>query len=225
MRGSWHRYRAGEAWRRPPGRAVLVIEVPGSVAVCFDAPVVELLEIRAEMVHAPLAGLGPDLVADGFDRGEALRRLRNPAHESRPIVEVLLDQRVLAGIGNVYKSEVLFIERVDPTAALGTLDDATLGRIVDRSRALLVANRLSASRVTTGRASGEGHAVPDRGVSRGRSGRLWVYGRAGRPCRRCGGRILAGRHGELPRTTYWCPRCQATARPAPPMKPPVHEET
>ena len=79
MYGSWHRYWPGEPWRRPAGRAVLVLEVPDAVAVCFDAPVVELLETRAEHLHPPLAELGPDATADGFDRDEALRRLRAPA--------------------------------------------------------------------------------------------------------------------------------------------------
>ncbi len=129
--------------------------------------------------------------------------------------EALLDQRALAGIGNVYKSEVLFIERVDPFAIVGGLDDQALGRLVDRARALLLANRESATRVTTGTAGGgrptgavvrpvAGH--DSTGPTRG--GRLWVYGRAGRPCRRCGTIIRALRHGDLPRTTYWCPTCQ-----------------
>src|SRR4051795_5041114 len=112
MNGSWHRYRPGERWRRPPGRARLVLEVPGAVAVCFDAPVVELLEERAEPLHAPLAGLGPDILAPDFDADEAIRRLRDPGRADRSIAEALLDQRALAGIGNIYKNESLFIERV-----------------------------------------------------------------------------------------------------------------
>ena len=114
MNGSWHRYRPGEAWRRPPARARLVLEVPGAVAVCFDAPVVELLEQRAEAIHPSLGGLGPDLLAPDFDADEAMRRLRDPARAAIAIAEALVDQRALAGIGNVYKSEVLWIERVSP---------------------------------------------------------------------------------------------------------------
>ena len=124
MNGSWHRYRPGERWRRPPARARLVLEVPGAVAVCFDAPVVELFETRAEALHPALRRLGPDLLGPGFAAGgatEAVRRLRDPARAGRAIGEALLDQRALAGIGNVYKSEVLFIERVDPWAAVGGL--------------------------------------------------------------------------------------------------------
>jgi endonuclease-8 len=231
LHGSWHRYRPGEAWRRPAGRAVLVLEVDGAVAVCFDAPVVELLETRAEPLHPPLAGLGPDATADAFDRGEALRRLRAPERAARPIAEALLDQRALAGIGNVYKSEVLFIEEVDPFGAVGDLDGATLARLVDRARVLLLANREAVVRVTTASA-GRGHAAGPAadGTTSGAAGggsaaaasgaaapprgaRLWVYRRAGRPCRRCGTLVRSRRHGELPRTTYWCPRCQAPATP------------
>lgn len=208
MHGSWHRYRPGEPWRRPAGRAVLVLEVPGAVAVCFDAPVVELLETRAEHLHPALAGLGPDATADDFDRAEAVGRLRDASRAGLTAAEALLDQRAQAGIGNVYKSEVLFIERVDPFARIGSLDDATVGRLADRARALLLANRDSAARVTTGPAGGGAPSAGPPGASWARRGRHWVYGRAGRPCRRCGTPIRALRHGDLPRTTYWCPRCQ-----------------
>ena len=203
MNGSWHRYRPGERWRRPPSRARLVLEVPGAVAVCFDAPVVELLEIRAERLHQPLAALGPDLLdlAWGPDMAaEALRRLRDRARAGRAIGEALIDQRALAGIGNVYKSEVLYIERVDPWAAVSELPDATLVALVATARRLLVANvdrRAGPERVTTSRA-------------RAAAGEpLWVYDRAGRPCRRCGTPIARRRQGsDLPRLTFWCPRCQ-----------------
>ncbi len=198
MNGSWHRYRPGERWRRPPARARLVLEVPGAVAVCFDAPVVELFEQRAEGLHPALSRLGPDLLDPGFDRDEALRRLRDPVRADRTIAEALLDQRALAGIGNVYKAETLFVERVSPFARVGELDDATLGRLVDTARRLLLANveqRRGPERVTTG--------------SRARGESLFVYGRRGRPCRRCGTRIESVTQGtDLPRVTYWCPRCQ-----------------
>jgi endonuclease VIII len=204
MNGSWHRYRPGERWRRPPGRARLVIEVPGSVAVCFDAPTVELFEQRAEALHGALSRLGPDLLADPFDDVEALRRLRDPARAGMTVAEALLDQRALAGIGNVYKSEVLFIERVSPFAEVRDLDDATLARLVETARRLLRANALApargAERVTTG-----GSPAAD--------GPLWLYGRSGRPCRRCGTAIRSEVQGtDLPRLTYWCPRCQPDPR-------------
>jgi endonuclease VIII len=130
LHGSWHRYRPGETWRRPPSRAALVIEVPGAVAVCFDAPVVELFERRAESVHPTISMLGPDLLSPTYDQAEAIRRLRDKARAEMAIGEALLDQRAVAGVGNVFKSEVLFIERVDPFAPVGSLDVPTLERIL-----------------------------------------------------------------------------------------------
>jgi endonuclease-8 len=199
MNGSWHRYRPGERWRRPPGRARLVIEVKGAVAVCFDAPVVELLEVRAEALHPALGRLGPDLLAPGFDPREAIRRLRDPSRAAVPIGEALLDQRALAGIGNVYKNETLWIERISPFAAVGVLDDASLERLVATARRLMLVNAdrtHRVERVTTG-------------GSRTASGPLYVYGRTGRPCSRCRTPIVRAHQGtDIPRTTYWCPACQ-----------------
>ncbi|MEX1171732.1 MAG: DNA-formamidopyrimidine glycosylase family protein [Chloroflexota bacterium] len=199
MNGSWHRYRPGERWRRPPGRARLVLEVEGSVAVCFDAPVVELFEQRTEHLHAALSRLGPDLAAADFDAAEAHRRLRSAERADLEIAVALLDQRALAGIGNVFKNEILWLERVSPFHRAGDLDDATLDRLIATARRLMLANidpRRGPERVTT---------VGDRGAP----GPLYVYGRGGRPCRRCGTRIRVARQGtDLPRTTYWCPACQ-----------------
>jgi endonuclease-8 len=199
MHGSWHRYRPGERWRRPAGRARLVVEVPGAVAVCFDAPTVELLERRAEAVHRPLAALGPDLLSPAFDEAAALARLRHPSRSALTISEALLDQRALAGIGNVYRNEVLFVEGVDPFRPVADLDEVTLGRLVRTARRLLLAN-VDRRRGPERRTTGIDPAA--------RGGALWVYGRAGRPCRRCGAPIASRRHGELARLTYWCPTCQ-----------------
>jgi endonuclease VIII len=189
MNGTWHRYRPGESWRRPAARARLVLEVPGAVAVCFDAPVVELFEARAEHLHPSLSQLGPDLLDPAFDAAEALGRLRDPSRAAQPIAEALLDQRALAGIGNIWKNETLFAERVSPFAAVESLDDATLARLVATARRLLTA-----------------------AAARSRPGRLHVYRKTGRPCPRCGTPIASEQQGaELPRTTYWCPRCQGQA--------------
>lgn len=199
MNGTWHRYRPGERWRRPPARARLVIEVPGAVAVCFDAPVVELLEQRAEALHPSLGRLGPDLLAPDFDAEEALRRLRDPARATTPLAEALVDQRVMAGLGNVYKSEVAWIERVSPFAPVEAVDDETLRRVIATSRRLLLAN------VSRDRGPERTTTAGDRGAP----GPLYVYGRTGRPCRRCRTPIASERQGtDLPRTTYWCPTCQ-----------------
>jgi endonuclease-8 len=208
LHGSWHRYRPGETWRRPPSRAALVIEVPGAVAVCFDAPVVELFERRAEVVHPTISMLGPDLLDDDFDLAEAVRRLQDKSRAETEIGEAILDQRAVAGVGNVYKSEVLFIEKVNPFEKVGKLDMATLERILTTARALLQANARSdapAGRTTT--------VDPKTGKKLAPS-RLWVYDRAGRPCHRCGTIIRSDPQGaELPRVTYWCASvdCQAPA--------------
>jgi endonuclease-8 len=199
MNGSWHRYRPGERWRRPVARARLVIEVPGAVAVCFDAPVVELLEQRAEALHPSLGRLGPDLLAPDFDADEAIRRLRDPSRARTSIAEGLLDQRALAGIGNVYKNELLWIERVSPFVPVSEVDDATLSRLVASARRLLVANATA----------GHGHERVTTAGDRAAPGPLYVYGRTGRPCRRCRTPIISARQGRAgPRTTYWCPTCQ-----------------
>ena len=191
MNGSWHRYRPGERWRRPPSCARLVLEVPGSVAVCFDAPVVELFVTRAEAVHPALSRLGPDLLSPEFDAAEAHRRLREPARAEMTISAGLLDQTALAGIGNIWRNETLFAERVDPFAPIRDLDDATLDRLVATARRLL---------------EGSASHAPGRAPLR-------IYRRSGRPCPRCGTVVRsAPLRGDIPRTTYWCPACQAPGR-------------
>ena len=211
LHGSWHRYRPGETWRRPPSRAALVLEVPGAIAVCFDAPVVELFERRAEVVHPTISMLGPDLLDAGFDQAEAVRRLQDVSRSKTAIGEALLDQRAVAGIGNVYKSEILFIEKVDPFALVGTLNTSTLDRVLGKARELLQANARPDAAV------GRTTTVDTKTGARLAPSRLWVYDRAGRPCHRCATLIRSAPQGsELPRTTYWCPSCQAPAEPAAP---------
>jgi endonuclease-8 len=189
MTGSWHRYRPGEAWRRPRSRARLVLEVPGAVAVCFDAPTVELFEQRTEALHPSLSQLGPDLLKDPFDADETLRRLRSPERTSMPVAVALLDQRALAGIGNEVKNESLWEAKVSPWTPVSEVDDATLRRLIEIAREHL---RLGAA---TGRR-------PQR-----------IYDRAGRPCPRCGTQLrVVEQRSDLPRLTYWCPTCQAGRR-------------
>ncbi|MEA2651450.1 MAG: endonuclease [Chloroflexota bacterium] len=203
MRGSWHRYRPGEAWRRSSRSASVVLETAESVAVAFDTPVAELLTDAGLLRSRALTTLGPDLLARSFDAEEALRRLRE--RDGEALGDALLDQRAVAGIGNVYKSEVAFLEGLDPWAPVAAFDDADLLNALRTARRLLEANTRGGARVTTGSpARGEG---------------LWVYGRAGRPCRRCGTAVQSARQGELARLTYWCPRCQpARSGGQPPLR-------
>jgi endonuclease-8 len=202
MRGSWHLYRPGERWLRPRDAMRVRIDVHDLVAIGFDVPDAELVSTRSLERGSPVAALGPDLLGETFDAREALRRLR--ARDALAIADALLDQRAVAGIGNVFKSEVLFVCGVAPEARVAALDDATLLRLLDCARRLLRAN------VAIG---GDGGIVTWRGLRRttGRSDpneRLYVYGRAGRPCRRCGGAIATFRQGPDARLTYACARCQ-----------------
>lgn len=196
MNGSWHLYRGGERWRKPAHLARAVVDVGDWVAVCFSAPVVVVeREGRGATVAPPaLAHLGPDLCTPEADIEEAVRRMGRLPAPGTSVAEVLLDQRVAAGIGNVYKSEVLWAARVDPFAPIEDVPVATRRDLLARAHRLLVHN-LGTSRRTT--------------VS-GPAGSLAVYGRAGRPCRRCGTGIRSQRHGVQARTTSWCPGCQTS---------------
>jgi endonuclease-8 len=176
MTGSWHLYRTGERWRKPAHLARATVEVPGWVAVCFSAPVVAF--------DGDVAHLGPDLTTAAVDLDAAAARLaQHPADE---IGAALLDQRIAAGIGNMWKSETLWSCRVDPFACVGDLDDTT------RRRLLATASKLL-------QASVGAHRPP-----------MNVYRRRGQPCRRCGTPVRSRRQGEQQRTTYWCPTCQAS---------------
>jgi endonuclease-8 len=209
MHGSWHRYREGERWQRSPSRAVAVIEVPGGVAVCFDAPTVELLDTRALALHPALKALGPDLLAPQPDLDAAVGRLAAPARADRTIGEALLDQTALAGLGNVYRSELLFIEKVDPFLRVAEVAPEVLERLVATGARLLRANANDPSRQTVPDALGAQPGAMGTVGPRGPKSRLWAYGRVGRPCRRCGSLIRSTTLGtDLPRRLYWCPDCQ-----------------
>lgn len=192
MNGEWHIYRAGERWRRSAGRARAVIETDAYVAPCFDAPVIELLRARDVAHHPALAALGPDAMADTFDADAALARMH--IKPEREVAVALIDQRTLAGLGNVLKSEALFAARISPFARVAALDDERLRALLADCHRLLVLNRAVSGRRT-------------RFALDGRQ-RLWVYGRAGEPCHVCGTPIGSVAQGEGARRTYWCPACQ-----------------
>jgi len=192
LHGSWHRYRPGERWWRAPSRAGAVLETSSTVAVCFDPITVELMDTRAVAIHPALASLGPDASTADFDVDEALRRLDAADKTEMPIGDALLDQKVLAGVGNVIRSEACFIERANPFRPVAQVNAATRRRLIERSAAILRANRGGGARVTT---------------APGSPGRLYVYNRTGRPCLRCGTLIKSDISGGG-RRVYWCPNCQ-----------------
>jgi len=198
MDGSWHLYRHGDRWRGGPEWQVRVLlENTAWQAVGYRLPVVEVLATDRE---ADAVGhLGPDILGPDWDADEAVRRLA--ADPDRELGPALLDQRNLAGIGNLYKTEVCFLAGHTPWTRVGDVPD--LPRLVERALRLLHANKDTVHQVTTGDAR------------RGRS--HWVFERAGRPCLRCGTRVASADQGDPPyqRLSYWCPTCQAGPAPGP----------
>ena len=201
MNGSWHIYRPHEAWQRPRREMRIVVATADFVAVGFNIPVAEFFAARELARHDDLRRLGPDLLGEAFDAVEARRRIRERGGE--PIADVLLNQRVMAGVGNVYKSEVLFACRINPFTPVRDLDDAALDGVIGTARRLLLANvqtTLAPMTTYTGYRRTTGRDNP--------SERLWVYGRVGKPCRRCGTVVKIRKQGTDARLTYWCPACQ-----------------
>jgi endonuclease-8 len=191
MFGTWHVYAPGEAWRLPEREARLVLEVDGAVVVNFNAPVIELLQERALAHHQPIAGLGPDLLAEDFDPQEALRRFRAPGRAALTIGDAIMDQEVMAGVGNIWKHETLFRCAMNPWRRVGDLDDATILELIDTAQHLL--------RASVG--------LPNR-FNLARRPTMYAYMRGGQPCRRCYTRLRTGPQGVDIRHTAWCPRCQ-----------------
>jgi endonuclease VIII len=190
MEGSWRVFERGRRWSRPVHQARVVLEADSTVAVGFSLGIVELLPRDRE--GDAVGHLGPDLLGPDWDEAEALRRLtEDPA---RPIGQALLDQTVLAGIGNMYMAELCFTAGVHPEAPVGDVADPT--RLVRRARAMLELNSRRAVQSTTG-------------DLRERE-RMWVFRRDRSPCRRCGTPIVVAMVGEpgRERAAYWCPSCQ-----------------
>jgi endonuclease-8 len=196
MEGAWHLYRPGSRWRRPAFEARIVLGTADWQAVGFALGALEILPRAQE--EDVVGYLGPDLLGPDWDADEAERRIR--ADPDRPIGLALLDQRNLAGVGNVYRAELCFLRGVLPTRPVRDVPD--LPRMVALAKRMLEANKNRVERTLTGDT---------------RDGKQdWVYGRAGRPCRRCGTRILTGELGDpvrpgrgaTDRVTFWCPRCQ-----------------
>jgi len=184
MGGLWGVYRRGERWRRSPRRAWLVIRTPDHEVVQFDGPVLELVTDSRTRFDQRLAGLGPDLLADDFSEERFLARLRED-DRTRPFGDALLDQRNIAGIGNIWRAEACFLAAIDPHRPTGEVsNDEALAAV----RAIQPRMRESVE---------------------GRWPEPWVYRRDGRPCKRCRTLIQAGGIGDDNRTAYWCPECQS----------------
>jgi len=206
MNGSWHIYRPGERWSRPRHDMRIVLETPEMHAVAFSVPVAEFGS-AAELARAPaLRDLGPDALSERFVAAEAVDRIAS--RRDMEIADALLDQTAIAGIGNIYKSEVLFAGRISPFLKVAELAREDIDRLVAIAAKFLRANVSEAAR---------GGIVTYAGLRRttGRSdpgARLWVYGRGGKPCRRCGTPISRVKQGPHARSTYWCDRCQPRSR-------------
>ncbi len=206
MEGSWHVYRHGSSWRAPGHQARLVLTNADWVAVGFRLGIVDVVAADAE--DTVVGHLGPDLLGPDWSLEEAVRRLLS--RPQIPIGEALLDQRNLAGLGTIYRSEACFVVGVHPALPVGDVPD--LSRLVERARSLIDANKDRAEQTTTG------------DTRRGRQ--TWVYRRAGQPCRRCGTAITTGQvtterdrerlsgrasavdNPDRSRTAFWCPHCQ-----------------
>jgi endonuclease-8 len=221
------RTRGGE-WKRFGGRASVILATATEAFVCLGAAQVELLAGTALDRHRVLDRLGPDLLSrnqgepggdssgdssgdpsgdpsPGVDYAEICKRARQPWRRQQSIAELLLDQTVASGIGNVYKSEVLFLRGVNPRTPVGQLDDQALTAIYAEAASLMRANLGPGGRITVmpeRRTPGTPDLTP----------RHWVYGRHHQPCLRCGTTIQVFRQGDQARSTYWCPGCQAASR-------------
>ena len=197
LHGSWQRYPRGRAWARAPERVVAVLETGQWMCVCLDAPTVELMDTRAVALHPALRSLGSDTSNAEFDLDAAFAALRSPRLAATPIGDALLDQGAVAGFGNVYRSELPFLERISPFVPVGEVPDAKLRALLERGEKLVKLNSSGGARVTT---------------TAGTPSTTYVYGRTGRPCLRCRTPIESAvtrrTPDSPPRRVYWCPTCQ-----------------
>ena len=185
MTGVWDVRPVGGRWRRAPSRAWLVLRADGQEVVQYDGPVLELMTAARRRFDQRLTALGPDILADEFDSGSFLKRLRSTDQE-RPLGDALLDQRILAGIGNIWKAESCWEAQLDPWRPVSSVSDEQAVALVQGIRPRML---LSGT---------QGH----------RAVRSRIYRHTGEPCPRCRTPILARGQGDANRTTYWCPGCQ-----------------
>jgi endonuclease-8 len=195
MTGSWHLYRVGERWRKPSAQLRVALTTDDWVAACFNAPVVETYRVFDRSRHPGFGRLGPDLCQADANLKTCVDLIVNYPQLDEPIGEVLLDQHVMCGVGNVYRSEILWACSVSPFHPVGDLDEDTIRRLVATGARQLRANLSHSHRITTS-------DVP---------GGLAVYGRNGQRCTRCGDTVQVRRTGPFQRVVYWCPGCQVLA--------------
>ena len=186
MSGAWHVYRSGESWGKPLGAAWAVLSTERAEAVQFGGPTLRVLRAEALRRDPVLARLGPDILAPDFDSEQIARSLASVPERS--LGDALLDQHLVAGIGNIFKSEACFAAHLDPWQRVGDVPDEQLRHVAQAA-----------------------HDLMREAVEAGRQDRA-VYKRARRPCPRCGTPIRSRGQGDANRTTYWCPSCQVAAQ-------------
>ncbi len=197
MFGSWELYRAGERWKKSKDRASVVIVVSDWIVVCFNAAIVETYRDFDPRRHPILGRRGPDLCRLDADLEECVERMMNYQERDTPIADVLLDQRVMCGVGNVFRCELLWACEIHPWAHVGSLKRGECREMVMLASEMILANL----------------DYTPRGTAAEFSGSLAVYGRQGKRCHRCGDVIKVTHHGEAHRVLYWCPNCQIAHQP------------
>jgi endonuclease-8 len=203
MNGSWHIYRHGQRWQQPSINMRIVLETIDYLAVGFRVPVAEMHTAESLRRDRRIPGPANDVLNEQFDADEALRRMLARAEEA--LADVLLRQDVMAGVGNVFKSEVCFMTGVHPYCKVGWLSESQVRHVISAARKLIASNVLEDSGNTIVTFGGRTRRTTHESQP-GES--LWVYGRAGQPCRRCGAAIRRRIQGPDARVTFWCPDCQ-----------------
>lgn len=205
MYGDVHRYKKGQRWKKPGTEAVFYIEnVEGVEFVWFEPAQVELVPTKKLRTHPKLSRLGPDLLETEVEIDEILKRALSTSEirgQTYTIGELLLDQSVAAGIGNIYKNEVLFIEGINPGTPANTVDEEKMKNLYERAEILLKKNVQPGPRKTREGSGQNGEFLMGEPM-------LWVYGRAGHRCLRCGFRVKKVRQGTQKRLSFYCPVCQ-----------------
>ena len=203
MSGSWHIYRHGEQWQQPRANMRIVLENSEYIAVGFRVPVAKML--RAQELERSLKIPPPaiDVLSEEFNAAEVARRIR--AHGCEEIGDVLLHQEVMAGVGNVFKSEICFVTATNPFCPVSALDAERVAALIAAARRLMKANVLEDSGDAIATYRGKKRRTTHESDP---SASLWVYGRKGEPCRQCEERIRRRIQGPDARVTFWCQRCQ-----------------